>query len=331
MAIALVQHTNINGASAASQALAYVSNVAVNNLLVVVARCGGTPTSITVTDSRGNTWTNCTFHAVVGIGGLQISYAVSKDSGPCTVTVTPSATNTNRIAIYEYSGAAASAPLDAENNTQTGTSTTPAANSITPAADNELVFGAVANGNNITPQAFTAGTNFTEEDQVGASPKFTLGIEDWIQTTATATTAPQTMTTSDSWMAAIAVFKAATSGAISGSSSGHAMVGSTLKGSGALSGIATGQATDSSTLKGTGALGGATTGHSTDSGTLKGSGALAGIVAGHSTVTALLTAKGILIGAVTGHATVLLALPPSSSVVGRGVRFGFGMSIGRSR
>jgi len=208
MAITLVQHAQKDVSSAvASTTLAYGSNVTVNNLLIVVVRGGSALTSITITDSIGNSFTNGTFHAVGGIGSLQITFAVNISTSANTVTITPNASSTLRIAIFEYSGTVTTSPLDAENNAATNTSTTPAANSITPGADNELVFGSVATGNNFS-ETWTPGTNFTAEEQVGTFK--ILATEDWIQTTATATTAPQTMGTSDSWLAAIAVFKAAT-------------------------------------------------------------------------------------------------------------------------
>lgn len=206
-AVSLIQHTNLDQPSAvASQTLAYVSNVAVNSLLVTVVRGASTLTGITTTDSIGNTWTKGTFQAVSGAASLQISWAINTTAGANTVTITPNASSALRIAIYEYSGVATSSPLDAENNNTTGTSTTPAAGSITPAAANELVIGAVCVS---LTRTFTAGTNFTLEDQVPAAPNTKLGVEDWIQTTATATTAPQTLSASDTWLAAIAVFKAA--------------------------------------------------------------------------------------------------------------------------
>jgi hypothetical protein len=210
MSIARVQHTSINqSSSVASQALAYVSNVTLNDLLIVIARCGSI-VSTTVTDTQGNTWHNLTYQSISAFGSLQISWAIANATGANTVTVTPDASSTIRMAILEYSGNPTSSPVDAENNTQTGTSTAAAATSITPAAANELVIGAVVvNGSD----TFTAGANFALVEQVPAAPSTKLGVEEWIQTTATATTAPQTFGASNQWMAAIAVFKAAAAGA----------------------------------------------------------------------------------------------------------------------
>jgi len=189
--------------------LPYVSNVVAGDLLICVVRGAGTLTGITITDSQGNTWHNCTFHAVTGLS-LQISYAIAGSSSANTVTVTPNASSALRIAIFEYSGAATSSPLDVENNNQTGSSTAPAAAPVTPVNASSLVIGAAAVASLVT---FTAGTNFTLEEQVptGAS-NGKLGVEDWIQTTALLTTAPVSLNISDTWLAAIAVFKPAGGG-----------------------------------------------------------------------------------------------------------------------
>lgn len=214
-AIALVQHTQKDAGTVTSTTLAYGSNVAVNDLLLVFTRWGGAATTTTITDTLGNIWTNLTIQNASGLGGTVISWAVSNGSGADTITDTLDASTTLRMAIAEYSGKATSSPVEAENNNQTGTSTTPAASSITPAADNELVIGWSAVS---SAETFTAGTNFTLEEQVptGASAGKS-GFEDWVQTTATATTAPFSINASDQWVAAIAVFKQATAAVASSS------------------------------------------------------------------------------------------------------------------
>lgn len=206
--IVLVQHTNKDCASAATCVLAYSSSPTANNLLIAVAR-GGNNVSLGFSDTIVNTWTKGGFQQIASFGCLQIAWTVNTSTAADSVTITPDASNTVRMAIYEYSGAATSSPLDAENNTQFGTSAASAATAILPAANNELVIGATAINSGRT---MTAGTNFTIEDAVPAGAN-KLSVEDWVQTTATSTTAPQTLASSDDWMAAIAVFKVAGAGA----------------------------------------------------------------------------------------------------------------------
>jgi hypothetical protein len=206
----LSQHRNVDSSSAvSSQALSYVSNVTLGDLLICVVRGTDTLTGITITDSQGNSWTNCTFNAIGALASLQISYAIAGSTGANTVTATPNASSTIRMAIYEYAGNLSASPLDAENNVQTGNGTAAASNSITPANGNSLVIAAAA----VTAtSSFAAGTNFTLEDNVPAGSAGKLGVEDWIQTAATATTGPLTVNSTQDWMAAIAVFKPAGAG-----------------------------------------------------------------------------------------------------------------------
>lgn len=205
-AITLIQHTNKDAGSAGSTTLAYGSNPIINHLLVVVVRSGNSSGSVTTTDTIGNTWANGTLQNLAGLGQSQLSYAVNKSTAADTVTVTlGGGSATIRMAIFEYSGTATSNPLDIQANIATGTSTAPASSSFTPGANNELVlaFGAV-NG----AQTWTAGTNYTLEEQVPSGLGIgKLGVEDWIQTTATSTTGNFTLGASDTWIAGYAVFK----------------------------------------------------------------------------------------------------------------------------
>ena len=206
--IALVQHANKDVGSGTSTTLAYGSNPTANNLLIGVFRGGGAAAlPYTITDTIGNTWTGLTSNQVGGIGSLQIWWAVNTTTSADTVTFAISGTATSlRLAIYEYSGAATTSPVDAENNSQTNGSGNPASTSITPAFNNELIIGVASTGATTTA---TAGTNYTQEDAVPAAANTRLSVEDWVQTTSTATTAPQTITGGVSWMAAIAAFKPA--------------------------------------------------------------------------------------------------------------------------
>jgi hypothetical protein len=207
VSILLVQHANKNAGTVTSTTLAYPSNVAAGDLLLVVVRSGGTTgLPFTVSDTLGNTWTGLTSNTFSGTGSTQIWWAISNGAGANTVTVGLNASNTLRIAIYGYSGAASSSPVDVENNSNTAASGNASAVSITPARDGELVIAFVATSAGTTA---TAGANFALEDQVPAAPSSQLITQDWIQGTATATTGPMTITGGVAWMEGIAAFKAA--------------------------------------------------------------------------------------------------------------------------
>jgi hypothetical protein len=214
-AITLVQHpaAGKDCVSGATCALAFASNPAANNLLIVAVRVGGGTniTSLSVADTIVNSWTQLT--PVNSTTGFRDTgwYAVNSTTAADTVTVSVTPNETIRMAIYEYSGTATSSPLDLQN-TGSGSSTACASGSITPGAANELVFAFCGTG---TSSTITAGNgNFTLEDQVPAGASLgRLGTEDWIQGAATATTGPLTLNVSGLWTANVAAFKAA-SGAI---------------------------------------------------------------------------------------------------------------------
>lgn len=78
----------------------------------------GTPT-VTISDSRGNTWTNAN-SATLGVAGIAdgmragIAYAMNASAGPTTFTFTLSDNRTTRgLAILEYSGASVTSALSA--------------------------------------------------------------------------------------------------------------------------------------------------------------------------------------------------------------------------
>jgi hypothetical protein len=212
--IALQQHANKNAGTVTTTNLAYPSNVAAGDLLLVVVRSGGTTgLPFTVSDTLGNTYTGLTSNTFAGTGSTQLWWAISNGAGANTVTVSISgAAATLRIAIYGYSGAASS-PVDVENNSNTASSGNASAVSITPAQDGELVIAFVATSAGTTA---TAGANFALEDQVPAAPSSQLITQDWIQGAATATTGPMTITGGVSWMEGIAAFKAAPAGRVDG-------------------------------------------------------------------------------------------------------------------
>jgi hypothetical protein len=207
--IALVQHTNKDAAAATSTTLAYGSNPAANNLLIVAVRSGnGTGSTITCTDTIGNTWTSGTISIDATNGqSEQLCWAVNSTSAADTVTVTLNASATIRMAIYEYSGTATSNPLDVQATGAADSSSVVSA-SITPTGANELIISAAGFNNTST---VTAGTNFTLEDQVPAAPNTRMAAEDWIQTTATATTGPMSLGNPSPYVSVVAAFKPATS------------------------------------------------------------------------------------------------------------------------
>ncbi len=209
MAFSLLQSTQQTGGGATTTVKAYGSNVTANSLLICDVSSGGPNSPASgVTDSQGNSWTQVGTASTGGLGdSIQMFYAIAGSSGANTVTVTfPGVAQGDTIAIFEYSGNATSSVLD-QNNVGTGSSTTPASTSITPSANNYLVHSAEADPA-LDGTTITAGTNFTiRQTQLTSSTLERIGTEDWIQTTATATTGPFTLGASAQWAAKVASFK----------------------------------------------------------------------------------------------------------------------------
>lgn len=202
-------------ASGPACAKAYGVNPTANHLLVVWVRNGNgtSTTSQSVADTIGNSWTALTSVDQTTNLRLQGFFAVNSTTAADTVTVSVAPNASLRIAIYEYSGNATSGVLDVQSTGSGASGTSLASGSITPNQANSLVMAAGAVSGTET---CTAGTNFTMEDQVPAAPNTKLCVEDWIQTTATATTGPMTISASDTWGAGVVAFKPASGAAPAG-------------------------------------------------------------------------------------------------------------------
>jgi hypothetical protein len=158
--------------------LAYSSNVAAGNLLVVCGLLSNPKTMRgTVTDSQGNTWTAATTaveSADTGATSIQIYYAVAGSSAANTITYTATGHNSDSgsvygVRIFEFSGCASASPLDAGNQATAVTSGNSL--SLTVATTNSLVVAvAVNSGGNgdVTPQ-----TNYT----AGPTPRSQYGLD----------------------------------------------------------------------------------------------------------------------------------------------------------
>ncbi len=158
MSWSLVQNTgsiSTNGSGVSSYGQAFGSNVTAGNLLV--AGVGAFNAITGISDSRGNAWSPLVRNHGSTYAGL--FWAIAKDSGACTVTVTGSTffpglgvaefnPGSGKVAIYDGSGG---------NDFGAGGTTTPSTASITLTAT-DLVVGAIGSDANPT---ITAGTGYT--------------------------------------------------------------------------------------------------------------------------------------------------------------------------
>jgi RHS repeat-associated protein len=225
-----------------SATLSFASNNTAGNWIAVCVRAGVPGETISVSDSRGNTYQKVDqFNEIIDGDTLAIFYAENIAGGANTITVTDTTPATLRIAILEYSGVATSNSLDV-TATATGTSVSPNSGSATTTANGELLVGMIMAGSAAT---FTAGSGYTTEEAVPAEPNTKLMVEDQIQAAAGTASANASLATSDDWAAALATFKAASGTSIrlvqhtskdasgSTSASGDLLLGAILTGNAA--------------------------------------------------------------------------------------------------
>jgi hypothetical protein len=204
--ISHVQHRSIDSAPATSNSLAFVSNTTAGNWIAVCIRGGLSSSQVfSVTDSSGNT-----YHQAFRLGlatssnTFALFYAENIKGGPDAVTVTQSVFGPLRFAILEYSGVATSNSLDVPPVTAQGNSASPNSGNLTTVSNGDLLLGTVITQNG---EAYTAGSGYTIEESVPASPNTKLIAEDQLQSVAGAASAGASFPASESWGAGLAAFR----------------------------------------------------------------------------------------------------------------------------
>jgi hypothetical protein len=189
-----------------------VSGPTSGNLIVAAASWDSTSTTtMSCTDSRGNTYSNVNvWNDTTNTQTLGICYAIGGSSGADTVTVTLGAgASFRRMVISEYSGVAATSPVDvsASAPAAAATTTTDATTSgaVTTTLDGDLIYGAVMD---TTGSATTIqGTGFQPRGYTNTKD---ILVEDRQQTAAGSIAATFTIgTAGNRYIAAIVAFKAA--------------------------------------------------------------------------------------------------------------------------
>lgn len=181
-----------------------VANTAGNTLIFGV-RCGG-DCVVTVTDSKGNTWTE-NVHQVQSsdLGMMSVWSAPNCAAGANTVTFSFSTAVTARWFIAEYSGMLTSNVFDVKTATDSGasTSTTPTSGSATPTTGKSLVLGIVVTGG--SQGVITAGSGFTLREAANAT--YRIALEDKEITSTSAQTASFNFTGADTTVTAVVIYK----------------------------------------------------------------------------------------------------------------------------
>ena len=186
MALALVQSTAKN----ASGSLAYGSNNAAGNLLILIGVSNaGIGTSVP-TDTQGNTW-----NLAVSRSTQAMFYAMNSKAGANTVTDNSGA---NAFSVYEWSGAATTSALDATGSAGSGSFPF----TLAPSTNNQLVIVAEYAADNspaFHPPTPQAGFTTAQEYQYTDSFPRDIAAQDayQIQTTATSVSVLKWSTTAN--------------------------------------------------------------------------------------------------------------------------------------
>jgi hypothetical protein len=190
--------------------VAYPANVTAGNLLLVTAgiwQTGSGPASVSVTDTRGTSYTVLLFTGLGYAGGTaksMIAYGIAPSSGANTVTVDPSSTgNWGQVYIDEFSGVHAT-PLDADGGQSTGSGFSPS-DGITTLSDGALVVG-VGVWDGIATFTAGGGATLIGQETDGNQPG---AVQFLVEGAAGAKTSSGSLSTPRGWAFATASFAAA--------------------------------------------------------------------------------------------------------------------------
>lgn len=251
MSIALVQHVSGDANNTATISVTIPAVTAGNTIVIVLGGTASVATSTTCSDSV-NTVQTAAAPASAHSAAAAIYYIENATAGSHTVTANFASGSYATMLLSEWSGMPSSGVLDSVSLNANGFGTAITANSVTPAAANELAIVALGMNSASTP-TWGAGLIDGEDAPAGALGPAYWGYEALASTSAF--TASATIGASHGWVIYTALFKSAAGGGASGS--GAVTEGAdTVAGSGsiAVSGSAAiSEAAD--VASGTGALG----------------------------------------------------------------------------
>jgi chitodextrinase len=165
--------TLIQSAGSSTTTVGLQTPSAAGDLLVLSASLAtGTTNHITgVTDSAGNVWQRIGTASVSGHNSDGELWYTSGSASVTSVTVTTASTSV-ALEVEEFSGVAATAPLDPSSSVTSGSGTSAATGSVTPAQAGDLAVGFVAGHG--SGQAVTTTAGYTAQAQVTTGTSATL-------------------------------------------------------------------------------------------------------------------------------------------------------------
>ena len=211
MAISIVQRADNEAGATSPMALAFGSNVVSGNLLVVTTMHSYAGCAISISDTRGSTFTKRVDVIDISQGGntyVSVWTAPAASSGANTVTLTSSCGAYHRSSIYELSGHDATTPYGGATGPTTNTTNPVKSGSITPTVNGSFLLSFMRNANNtytFTPMSGwtarysttyyflqdtiqTTAATINPEATASADPSTVKGLSVWINAAAGATT-----------------------------------------------------------------------------------------------------------------------------------------------
>jgi hypothetical protein len=203
---------NINASSTTTNTCTMSTAVTAGHTLVKLSTYYGTNT-ITVDGDSGSVTTVLSNTELGTSGWWNTVQVICSASGGETVIgdTLASATSVPVVEVVELFGAPSSGCVDTSNTAALGSSTTPTSNSITPAANSEMILGLIPFQHSTAP-TITAGTNVSWTIPTGgvvysASNGYSEAVEYYSQPTAASIDATATLSVSSSWGAFILAIK----------------------------------------------------------------------------------------------------------------------------
>jgi hypothetical protein len=208
-------HVQSGGGSAATTATSFAASFSTNttagNLVVVAASGSSAVASYTITDSAGNAYQQATYGLMV-TGAIDLWWCIAKTTATLTITITPNGSSRLGLMIDEFSFSGGTAVLLGSVNSNTGTSTSPAAGNIV--IGGPLVYAAAtqlsASGTWTAGSGFTLNSNYTTYTSLGSN--FGLASEYNVSEATNPTSPGFTLGASSQWGCAGAAFGVSTPG-----------------------------------------------------------------------------------------------------------------------
>lgn len=177
------------------------------NLLVIGIHHYSSAT-LTVSDSKGNTWTALTHYATTLHTGVRLYYCLNPTVGSGHTFTISSTGRYPTITVLGFSGVKDTSPFHSENGSSSdvaGTSRQPG--SVTPPEDGCLIVTGLVLSNAVTSQAINSSMTLQEYVNYTAANYMGGGIAYYVQATAAAINPTWSWAGSVRTSAAIAVFK----------------------------------------------------------------------------------------------------------------------------